>query len=78
MTLKQLAAERKLRMDALGLLAGVDKGTISRIANGKVTAKPETVVKLATALGISARRMQSMCDASWAAAHAAADEAIPA
>ena len=69
MTLKQLAAERKLRMDAMGLLAGVDKGTISRIANGKTAARPETVVKLATAQGISAMRMQLICYASWAAAH---------
>lgn len=73
MTLKQLAAERNLRMDAMSLLAGVDKGTISRIANGKTAAKPETVVKLATALGISARRMQHICDTSWSMAHS--DEA---
>jgi transcriptional regulator with XRE-family HTH domain len=68
-TLKEFITERKLRLDALALLGGVDKGTVSRIANGKVTAKPETVVALARALGTSARRMQSMCDASWAAAH---------
>lgn len=74
MTLKQLAAERRLRMDAMGMLAGVDKGTISRIANGKTAARPETVVRLATALGVSARRMKSICDESWAAAHP--DEAL--
>jgi transcriptional regulator with XRE-family HTH domain len=69
MTLRELLAERGLRFDAVGLLAGKDKATISRIAGGKAKAQPETVVRLAKALGISARRMQGICDESWAAAH---------
>ena len=76
MTLKQLLADRNLRLDAAGILAGVNKATISRIANGKTRARPETVVRLARALGISARRMQLICDASWAAANE--DEQVPA
>lgn len=63
MTLKELLAERDLRYDAVALIAGVDKATISRIANGKARARPETVVRLARALGISARRMESICSA---------------
>lgn len=76
MTLKDFLEQRQVRMDAAGLLAGKDKGTISRIANGKVRAQPDTVVRLARALGVSAARMQAICDASWTAAHE--DEAVPA
>lgn len=71
MTLKELFASRDLRLDAVGLVAGRDKATISRIANGKSRAQPDTVVALARGLGISARRMQAICDESWAAAHPA-------
>jgi hypothetical protein len=62
-------------MDAAGLLAGVDGSTISKIAGGKVRARPKTVVRLATSLGVSARRMQAMCDESWAAANTPPNEA---
>jgi transcriptional regulator with XRE-family HTH domain len=68
-TLKDLFAERGLRYDAAAMLADVDKATISRIANGKARPRPETVVRLAKALGISARRMEAICAASHAAAH---------
>lgn len=69
MTLKKLLADRGLRYDAAGLVAGKDKATISRIATGKSRAQPETVVALARALGVSARRMQAICDESWRVAH---------
>ena len=69
MTLKQLLADRGIRMDAAGLLCGRDKATISRIAAGKTRAQPETIVAMARALGLSARRMQTICDESWEAAH---------
>jgi transcriptional regulator with XRE-family HTH domain len=62
-------------MDAAGLLAGVDASTISRIATGNARPRPQTVVRLAAALGTSARRMQAMCDESWQAAHVAGDTA---
>jgi transcriptional regulator with XRE-family HTH domain len=89
MTLREFLGARGVRMDAAGLLAGLDGSTISKIAAGKVRARPKTVVRLATSLGVSARRMQAMCDASWAAANAEAgsveehqsaneDEAVPA
>jgi plasmid maintenance system antidote protein VapI len=67
-TLKDLLVERGLRYDAAAMLADVDKATISQIANGKARARPETVVRLARALGISARRMETICAASHAAA----------
>lgn len=69
MTLREFLGTRGVRLDAAGLLADVDASTISRIANGKVRARPATVVRLATALGTSARRMQAMCDESWRAEH---------
>jgi transcriptional regulator with XRE-family HTH domain len=69
MTLKELLAQRGMPYDAAGLVARKDKATISRIATGKSRPQPETVVALARALGVSARRMQAICDESWAAAH---------
>ena len=68
-TLRDLLRERGIRTDAAALLVGRDKATISRIATGKTRAQPETVIRLAKALGMSVRRTQAVCDASWAAAH---------
>jgi hypothetical protein len=42
---------------------------------GTARARPATVVRLARSLGVSARRMKEMCDASWAAGHKGQDEA---
>lgn len=56
-------------MDAVALRVGVNVSTISRIAAGKVRAKPDTVVALARVLGLSARRCQALCDSAWEAAH---------
>lgn len=64
MSLRQLRKSRGLALDALAMLGGVDASTISRIENGHQRARPETVVRLAIALGISARRMRAICDAS--------------
>ena len=69
MTLRDFLTGRDISQDAAGLLAGVDGSTISRIVNGQVRARPRTVVKLAKALGVSARRMQGMCDAHYLEAH---------
>lgn len=76
MTLRELLTDRGIRMDAAAVLGRCDKGTISRIAAGKRRAQPETIVAMARALGISARRMQAICNESWDAAHS--DERIPA
>lgn len=75
MTLRDFLVSRDIRQDAAAVLAGVDASTISRIGMGQTRARPQTVVRLARALGVSARRMQAMCDASWAAAHEGQDEA---
>lgn len=64
MTLREFLQVRAIPMDAAAIMAGVDKGTICRIANGKSQARPETVLRLARAFGMSARRAQAMCDAS--------------
>lgn len=69
MDLQSLLAERDIAQGAAGVLAGVDGSTISRIVSGQVRARPRTVVKLAKALGVSARRMQAMCDAHYHAKH---------
>jgi transcriptional regulator with XRE-family HTH domain len=68
-TLRDLLTERGIRMDAAAVLAGVSTSTISRICSGTEQARPQTVVSLATALGVSARRMQALCDAAYAVAH---------
>lgn len=58
-------------MDALALLAGCDTATVSRIETGRVRASDATVVRLARALGISARRMRRLCDAAHVESDAA-------
>ena len=64
-TFRQLLDSRRLTMDAAAVLGGVDTATISRICSGQVRPTPQTVVRLATALGINAKRMQRLCDAAW-------------
>lgn len=59
--LRELLRERGLTFDAAAVLADVDTSTISRIVNGQMSARPETIVRLARALGISAKRMQAIC-----------------
>lgn len=76
MDLREFLATRGVSQEACGVLAGVDQSTISQIINGKVRARPTTVVKLAKALGVGARRMSAMCDSAYLAAHP--DERIPA
>ena len=75
-SLRELLRERGLSFDAAAVLAGLDTSAISRIVNGQRQPRPETVVQIARALGISARRLRLMVDAAWAAAHP--DEAVPA
>ena len=66
-TVGELRVRRGLTMDALGVLAGVDTATISRICSGQARATPQTIVRLARALGVNARRMERLCDAAWRA-----------
>ena len=73
--LRDLLQSRGVTLEAAALLGGVDASTISRVMNGRQRPRPVTVVRLARALGISAKRLQAMCDVSWAAAHEGQDEA---
>jgi plasmid maintenance system antidote protein VapI len=52
-------------MDAAAVLGEVDTATISRICSGQARATPQTVVRLARALGVNARRMARLCDQAW-------------
>jgi transcriptional regulator with XRE-family HTH domain len=57
MDLRELRKERGLSLEALGYLAGVDQATISRIERGLAEPRRDTVVRLARALRIGAKRM---------------------
>lgn len=64
-SLRGLLQQRGLSFEAVSVMADVDTSVISRVVNGKRQARPETIVKLARALGISARRLQAMADAAY-------------
>ena len=55
--LREIRKTRGLTLEAVGYLAGVDAATISRLENGQVRPKPETVVSIARALGVSVSRI---------------------
>ena len=55
--LREIRKQRGLSLEAVGYLAGVDAATISRIENGQVQPRPETVVTIARALGVSVSRI---------------------
>ncbi len=60
MSLLEHRKERRLSLDAVGVMAGVDPATVNRIERGLVTPRPDTIVKLARGLGISASRMKQI------------------
>ena len=64
-TLRELLDARGLTMDATALLGRVDTATISRICSGQARATPQTIVRIARALGVNARRMGRLCDQAW-------------
>ncbi len=64
-SLRELLDAREISMDAAALLGGVDVTTISRICSGQARPTPNTVVRLACALGVNARRMARLCDYAW-------------
>lgn len=74
--LGDLLRNRGLTYEAAAVLAQVETSTISRIVRGQSKAKPQTIVTLARALGISAKRLEAMVRAAWGAAHP--DERVPA
>lgn len=69
-SLRELLDARNLTMDAASVLAGVDTATISRICSGQARPTPQTIVRLATGLGINAKRMKNLCDSAWKAREA--------
>lgn len=62
--LREFLRERGLTFDAVAVLADVETSSISRIVNGQIRPRPETIVRLARALGISAKRLQAMTAAA--------------
>jgi transcriptional regulator with XRE-family HTH domain len=56
--LRELRRARNLTLEAVSVLADVDMATVSRLERGLVDPRPDTIVKLARGLGISARRMR--------------------
>jgi transcriptional regulator with XRE-family HTH domain len=64
MDLRELRLSRGLSLEALGYMAGVDQGTISRIERGLAEPRRDTVVRLARALRIGAKRMAEIMAAS--------------
>jgi transcriptional regulator with XRE-family HTH domain len=60
--MRELREERGLSLDAVSVLAGVDTATISRIERGLTRPRPETVVRLAKALRVNARRLRAMTE----------------
>lgn len=74
--LQDLLRDRGLTYEAAAVLGQVETSTISRIVRGQTRARPQTIVTLARALGISPKRLESMAAAAWAAAHP--DERVPA
>ena len=63
-------------MTEMGDYLGVTRATVSRWVNGQMRARPQTIVTLARALGISPKRLEAMTVAAWDAAHP--DERVPA
>lgn len=62
MTLREIRRTRGLSVEALAVLVGRNKSTISRIERGLVEPEPSTVVAIASALGISAVRARRMTE----------------
>jgi transcriptional regulator with XRE-family HTH domain len=67
-TLRELRHRRGLTLDAISVLGDVDPATTSRVERGLVRPSRVTVVALAKALGISARRMVEIIDRTMVAA----------
>jgi len=59
-TFRDFRRQRDLTLEAVAVLGRVDPATISRIERGLVEPRPETVVRLARGLGVSARRMAAI------------------
>jgi transcriptional regulator with XRE-family HTH domain len=67
-TLRELRHRRGLTLDAVAVRGGVDPATSSRIERGLIRPSRPTIVALAKALAISARRMVEIIDRTMEAA----------
>lgn len=63
MHLRELRENRGLTVEALALMGGCDRASISRIERGLQKPSPALVARLAKALGISAYRLNNMLHA---------------
>ena len=62
MSLRELRKERGLTLEGAAMIAGLDTSTLSRAERGMTRLRPENTVRLARALGISARRLAQMLE----------------
>jgi plasmid maintenance system antidote protein VapI len=69
LTLLAFLKSRGANQEAAAVLGDCDPSTIYRIVTGQAHASPWTIVKLAKAFGVGAKRMQTMCEAHWLEAH---------
>jgi transcriptional regulator with XRE-family HTH domain len=58
--LRQLRQERVLTLQAVSVLSGITAAEASMLERGLIQPRPETIVKLAKALGVSAYRMRDI------------------
>ena len=65
--LRQLRQERGLTLQAISVLSDITAAEVSMLERGLIQPRPETVVKLARALGIGAYRMRDILAAPPAA-----------
>ena len=63
MTFAQFLEARGIPREAAAIMAGVHPSTLSRIINGRVTASPQTILRLAKAFDVAPRRMKLMLGA---------------
>ena len=61
--LRQLRQERGLTLQAISVLSGITAAEASMLERGLIQPRPETIVKLARALGIGAYRMRDILTA---------------
>jgi transcriptional regulator with XRE-family HTH domain len=66
MGLREVRRERGLTLEAVAYLGQVDQATVSRIERGLVKPSPETVVRLARALGMTIARLTALLEAESA------------
>lgn len=64
MGLREVRKRQLLSLEAVGYLADIDPATVSRIERGLVSPRPDTLVRLARALGMSVNTMRAHVEGS--------------